>query len=142
MSFYSNVEKQKIVFDAYLNPKHKKETIKISDKTIIENSNICVDNLKINLSFKNDILISAEYEAIGCSIFLASIELMIDQLINKHKDEISDIVNVYFDMINNSNLDEVKAAKLDKLAVLENVKKHLNRLECASIIYRAVKRSL
>ena len=32
--------------------------------------------------------------------------------------------------------------KLEKLQVFENVKVHLNRLECASIIYRAFKKAL
>ncbi|AXE60881.1 iron-sulfur cluster assembly scaffold protein [[Mycoplasma] phocae] len=142
MSSYSNVEKQKIVFDAYLNPKRKKDGIKINSKTIIENSNICVDNLKINLVFKRDVLTSAEYEAIGCSIFLASIELMLEELMNKSKEEIRNIIDAYFEMINNSRLDQNKSSVVNKLAVLENVKKHLNRLECASIIYRAILRSL
>ena len=86
----------------------------------------------------------AKYEAVGCGVFLASCDLAIDLFLNKSKTEISKLLDLYFKMIN-KKLDDKNIAslkKLEKLQVFENVKVHLNRLECASIIYRAFKKVL
>ncbi|PYF43705.1 iron-sulfur cluster assembly scaffold protein [Metamycoplasma alkalescens] len=139
MKFYNNQEKQKIIFDCYSTPKYKLNTKK--NQGISEHSSVCVDEIELYLSFKNDLLVNAEYYAIGCAIFIASIELMIENLLNKTKKEINEILDQYFQMINEGNTQN-KNFDLGKLSVFENVKIHLNRLECASIIYRAFKKGI
>ena len=141
MNFYTNKEIQKIIFNAYQNPKYKKENINVTNKTITEHSKICVDDLQINFSWNNAKLINVEYKAIGCAVFLASCDLMCELIMNKHIDEIKEISNLYFDLINNKNISD-NFDKLDKLLVFKNVGTHLNRIECASIIYRALKREI
>ncbi|VEU79450.1 Aminotransferase U-like protein [Metamycoplasma cloacale] len=128
--------------DAYVNPKYKKESIELTDSTIVEHSNVCVDDIKLNLFFDNDILVNAEYQAMGCAIFLSSCDLMIAEIMNKSKLEIIKLINNYFSLINGENVSQDDKEKLNLLNVFENVKIHYNRLECASIIYRAIKRGL
>jgi len=50
LNFYTNKEIQQIIFNAYQNPKYKKENINVTNKTITEHSKICVDDLQINFS--------------------------------------------------------------------------------------------
>ncbi|ENY69308.1 Aminotransferase protein U (nitrogen fixation protein NifU) [Metamycoplasma auris 15026] len=139
MKSYSNQEKQRIIFDNYANPKYKLDNKK--NCGIFEHSSVCVDEIELHLTFKDDILIDANYYALGCAIFLSSIEIMIKQLLNKNKQEINVILDNYFKMINKTEFD-AKNIDLGDLCVFENVKVHLNRLECASIIYRAFKKGL
>ncbi|WP_412031424.1 iron-sulfur cluster assembly scaffold protein [Metamycoplasma buccale] len=138
LTFYNNKEKQEIIFSAYNKPKYKTNNIVINDNTIFEHSNVCVDDLKLNLIWKDDILVNVEYEISGCAIFSASVDLMIDLIINKSKKSIKKIIDLYFFMINGKKLNDEEIILLEKLMVFENVKVHYNRLECASIIHRAL----
>jgi len=143
LSSYSNSDVRQIIFDAYINPKYKTQML-LEEDLIAEHSNVCVDDLRLKLVWKDDVLTNAKYEAVGCGVFLASCDLAIDLFLNKSKTEISKLLDLYFKMIN-KKLDDKNIAslkKLEKLQVFENVKVHLNRLECASIIYRAFKKAL
>ncbi|WP_330463275.1 iron-sulfur cluster assembly scaffold protein [Metamycoplasma gateae] len=138
MKSFSNVEKQQIIFNAYSNPKFK-----LDNKTgvgINEHSQVCVDEIELNLKFENDLLVEAKYFANGCAIFISSIELVINELLNKSKEDIKQILENYFKLINKEEIEE--SVDLGNLYVFENVKIHLNRLECASIVYRAFKKGL
>ncbi|MDC8920211.1 iron-sulfur cluster assembly scaffold protein [Metamycoplasma hyosynoviae] len=141
LTTYSNDEIRKIIFEAYINPKYKKSKIELKDNTIFEHSNICVDDLKINLIWENDNLIEVEYEAVGCLIFLSSVDLFIEFVLNKSKSEIANILDQYFEMINLNDKSKTYC-EIKKLQVFRNVKVHFNRLECASIIYRAFKKGI
>ncbi len=142
MTSYSNQEKQKIIFEAYSSNKYFNENLNITESSVSDHSAVCVDDIVINFSFENDILKSAEYKGVGCSIFKSSIVLMLDMFINKSKEEINSILDTYFNVINKSESTEEEEIKLEKLVVFKNVKVHLNRLECASIMYRAVKKGI
>ncbi|WP_274541128.1 iron-sulfur cluster assembly scaffold protein [[Mycoplasma] anseris] len=128
--------------DAYTKPQYKKDQIIQNKNTLSEHSTVCVDDIQMNLVFENNVLKNVEYKAKGCAIFLASVELFIKQALYKTKVEINSILDDYFEMINTNQIDEQKASNLDKLIVFKNVKVHLNRLECASIIYRIFKKAI
>lgn len=146
MNFYSNIEKQRIIFEAYENPKFKiknDEDFKKTDKTLFEHSNVCVDDIKLNFLFdEKNTLKKVEYCAKGCSIFLSSVELMIQQILNKNKLEINEILNEYKTMIDTSTISQRGGEILGKLVVYQNVRVHLNRLECTSIIFRLIKKAV
>ncbi|WP_373436105.1 iron-sulfur cluster assembly scaffold protein [Metamycoplasma equirhinis] len=142
MIFYNPNEIREIIFSAYLNPKFKIEELPHNNKTIFEHSNVCVDTIELNLEFNDNVLIDAKYKAEGCTIFIASIELMLDNILNKDRIEIKKIIDAYFAMINNNNLNDNDFDLLNKLIVFKNVKNSFNRLECASIIYRAISKGI
>ncbi|RMA78497.1 nitrogen fixation NifU-like protein [Metamycoplasma subdolum] len=141
MTSYSNQEKQKIIFEAYANPKHKLQTLNTKN-FIFEKSNICVDNLKLNLIWEKEVLKNAEYSLEGCAVFSASVELVIELIVGKNKQEINEIIDIYEEMINGKEINNKSRERLEKLIVFEKVKTHLNRLECASIIIRAIRKGL
>ncbi|MGX9339532.1 iron-sulfur cluster assembly scaffold protein [Mycoplasma sp. 1781] len=136
---FSTQEKQQIIFNSYSEPKHSLSIPR--GNGIKEHSRVCVDDIELNLLFENDKLIDAKYYATGCAIFISSVELMIDQVLNKDKSEILCILEEYFKLINREEQIDINI-DLGKLLVFENVKVHLNRLECASIVYRAFKKGL
>lgn len=130
MISYSNEEKRKIIMDYYLNPKFKKSSIIETEKTLYIHSSSCVDEIKININSKmNDI----EYWAQGCAIFLSSVEIFIERLKEIGWDKKEILINNFRDLVNQTN-DKIDYKLLDKLIIYSNVKKHLNRVECALLI--------
>lgn len=67
---------------------------------------------------------------------------MLAQIKDRTLNEIETILDLYLAMLNGKKLVEEEQEKLGKLIIFENVKVHLNRLECASIIYRVIKKGL
>ena len=141
MTFYSDKEIRDIIFNSYNRPKYANEKINITSLTIKEHSNVCVDDLLINFHWKNNVLVNVEYKAIGCAVFISSCDLMCELILNKTKEKIKSLNDLYFDLINSSNATQ-KHESLKKMLVFKKIKTHLNRLECGSIIYRAIKKEI
>lgn len=142
MTFYNNKQIQSIILEAYTKPKYKVNLLD-NNKTIIkEHSGVCVDDLQIQFDWKNNVLVKSNYIADGCAVFLASVDLAIDLFINKQKEDIIELLDIYFKMINTSQIADKDYEKLGALAVFKNVKNNFNRLECASIIYRAFRKEI
>ncbi|QJR43961.1 Fe-S cluster assembly sulfur transfer protein SufU [Mycoplasma miroungirhinis] len=139
MTTYSNLEKREIIYSHYEKPNN---FLKYQDaKSILDHSNTgCADNLVLNVEIKNNILTNASFNGIGCSIFIAATDIMIDILKNKTIDEIKIIIQEYENMILNSKVNNMEI--LGDLVIFENVKIHLNRVECAIIISRSFKKAL
>ncbi|NQZ28988.1 MAG: iron-sulfur cluster assembly scaffold protein [Mycoplasmatales bacterium] len=127
--------KRKIIMERYSNPIHKG---KIEKAEMIERfSTQCVDKMKLFLKWEKNILVDAKHESVGCAVFLSSLDLFIDYIIGKNKEQIKDIVRNYNIMINQSG--EYNKEQLDKLIIFDNVKTHLNRLLCANMISETLK---
>ncbi len=134
-SYNDPMVKRKIIMERYSNPVHKGE---IEGVEMIERfSTQCVDKMKLFLKWENDILIDVKHDSVGCAVFLSSLDLFIDYIIGKNKEEIKEIVKNYDTMINQSG--EYNKEQLDKLIIFDNVKTHLNRLLCANMISEALK---
>lgn len=131
MISYSDAEKRKIIMDNYLNPKWKKPQIIETDKTLYIHSSSCVDEIKINISEDKQ---KIEYSAQGCAIFLASVEIFIARLNQIGWDKKKTLIENFKDLVNQYKLKEIDKELLGELNVFANVKKHLNRIECALLI--------
>ncbi|QJG67152.1 iron-sulfur cluster assembly scaffold protein [Mycoplasma phocoenae] len=133
------MEKREIMFEHYENPKHKSNEV-LSQS--VEDGSItgCADTLVLSIEFENDKLTKIRWNGDGCSIFVSSVDILCEQLLNKTKIQIINIINEYEKMVKTSTLPN--DIDLNKLTIFIDVKKHLNRLECALIGSRAFKRVL
>ncbi|MBU4691322.1 Fe-S cluster assembly sulfur transfer protein SufU [Mycoplasma zalophi] len=139
MTTYSNLEKREIIYSHYEKPNNFSEYK--DAKSILDHSNTgCADNLVLNVEVENNILKNATFNGIGCSIFMAASDIMIDILKNKTINEIKLIINEYENMIFNSKINNPDI--LGDLIIFENVRVHMNRVECATIISRSFKKAL
>ncbi|VEU59310.1 iron-sulfur cluster assembly scaffold protein [Mesomycoplasma neurolyticum] len=134
---FSKDDKRQIIMDYYLNPRFKKENIDKTNSHYLHSNN-CVDEIWINLKIEDNILKNAEFEAIGCAVFLSSTDIFLEIAKNKTIDEIKLIVENYDNLIHKKS-ENIKKNILEKLLVFEDVKTHLNRLECANMISKIVK---
>ncbi|AAT27564.1 iron-sulfur cluster assembly scaffold protein [[Mycoplasma] mobile] len=131
---FSNKEKTDIIMKHYSSPINKVEEIETNSKSIYRHSASCVDEINLNLKIENDFLVDAKFQGVGCAVFLSSADIFLEEIKNKPLSKVNEIANAYFDLINKK---ESNNLKIGKLAIFENVKIHLNRLECASLIYQA-----
>lgn len=78
-----------------------------------------------------------QFEGQGCAIFIASVDLMIEQIKHKTLDEVTMILKNYETMIHQTGKYNNKI--LGNLVIFNHVKAQLNRLHCAEIILLALK---
>lgn len=133
MDSYNSNEKREIIMNYYLNPKRKKN----DDFDIVNleshylHSINCVDEITlIKLKDKNDYC----YKAIGCAVFLASSDIFLEEASKNNFNNIQELSNNYQKLVNQQEMSEEEFISIGKLCVFSNVKKHLNRVECALII--------
>lgn len=139
MASYNDIKvRQQIIIDHYQNPRFKIKTIKEKHTSIF--SPVCVDELHLKLTWKNDHVAKAEFAGQGCAVFIASTDLMLAQIIHKNKMEINNLIKNYQNMIEQK--DKYDLQLLGELAVFENVNSHLNRLTCASMIVKGLLKEL
>lgn len=139
MTLYNENKKRELIMEYYLNPKFKIITPNKNLESIYLHSSSCVDEITLFYDLKNN---KYEYIAKGCAVFLSSVEIFIERIISLRLEEQQKIMNSYYKLLNKENISNEDYIFLDKLTIFENVKKHLNRLECALMIYYAFQKIL
>ena len=79
------------------------------------------------------------FDGVACTISTASTSMMSDLLIGKTVEEAKEIINEYFNMIENKEYD---GDKLIEAVAFKNVYKQANRIKCATIGWNAIKEML
>lgn len=136
MDSYNSNQKREIIMDYYMNPKRKKaiEFDTKSFETYYHHSLNCVDEITlIKLIPKNDYC----YKAVGCAVFLASTDIFLEEAAKTNFDDVDNLSLKFTKLIEQKDLTNDELNSLGKLSIFSNVKKHLNRVECALIITKA-----
>ncbi|MGZ9432550.1 iron-sulfur cluster assembly scaffold protein [Mycoplasma sp. 613B] len=129
-------QKRKLIMDHYSNAKNKVAELPNWNNNYLHSSN-CVDEIWLALNLQENTVIDAKFKGIGCAVFLSSADIFLDIIKNKTIIEIKEIIEIYKSLINQKkNVDNLE--KIGNLVALNDVKTHLNRLECASMIYKVV----
>lgn len=131
MILYNDKEKREMIMDYYLNPKYKKNEIRNLDTSIYQHSSSCVDEIKLNYEKENNFI---EYKAKGCAVFLSACEIFIERFLEVGIENKDKLINNFINLVEKNKITEKEKEFLGKLIIYENVKKHLNRLECALLI--------
>lgn len=134
MTSFKDIDiKRKLIMKHYNKPLFYKE---FNEKANIDSySNQCVDQFHLKWKFKNQKLIEVFWYGKGCAIFKASIDIFLELSLNKTKHEILNLATEYEKMINQKSFNE---KMMGKLIIFQNVKKQLNRLNCANMISQAI----
>lgn len=135
MTSYNQNEKREIIMKHYSTPNNKHEG---HGKVVDVYSNRCVDELHLQFDIKDNVINNISFTGVGCAVFLASTDIVIDLLKGKTLDEAQTIAKAYETMINQSG--SYDASLLGEANVFDNVKTHLNRLDCAEMIVRGIKK--
>lgn len=101
-------------------------------------SNRCVDELHLTFQMDGDKIKDIAFQGQGCAVFLSSTDIVIELLKGKTLAEAKEIVTSYENMI--AQQGEYDNELLGEANVFDNVKTHLNRLDCAQMIARGVRK--
>ncbi|UWD33900.1 iron-sulfur cluster assembly scaffold protein [Mesomycoplasma molare] len=132
-----NNKKREIIMHHYSKPDNKLTELPNWSNNYLHSTN-CVDEIWLSLKKDNNVIKDAKFKGIGCAVFLSSCDIFLNEIKNKNLEQVNQIINDYKIMINKEN-ENFNKDILGNLIVFNDVKTHLNRLECASMIYKIVK---
>lgn len=121
---------RQMILDHYENPINKKiDDIDTSQYLSFNySSDSCIDNITVYLKIDNETVIDARFDGIGCAISTASTDILCELIKNKNINQIKEILDNYFNMINSEKYDETK---IGDLIIFNKVNQQLNRIKCA-----------
>lgn len=128
-----NDMKRSIILDNYQNPRNR--GIPNTDDYVKINSNneSCIDNIDIYVKIKNDIIEDIKYEGEACVIAISSTSILSDMLIGKDIETAKDILNNYFNMIEEK---DYNSDMLGEANVYNDIYKQPSRKTCSTLFAR------
>lgn len=99
-------------------------------------SESCIDDITVQAKFSGDKVEDVRFDGVGCAISTASTSIMTELLKNKTKEEARQIITEYFKMIAEKEYDE---SLLQEAVAFHNVGKQANRINCATIGWKAIR---
>ena len=132
-SFKDPKVRRKMIMGHYKEPNNKNEEIEYD---YVLHSQVCVDELHLKLDIEDGALKNANFNGVGCAVFLSSVDIFLDEVKGKTIEEVKEINTNYNNMIKQSGSYDLEL--LGNLAVYENVASNLNRLHCAEMISIAI----
>lgn len=129
--------RREIIVDNYQNPVNRK---KIDDKDFIEEriiSDSCIDNITLYVKFKDNIILDIYFDGEACAITTSATSIMIKKLIGKTIEEANDLMNNYYNMIEEKEYNEEMLGELNAYC---EIYKQPNRKKCAIFPFEVLKK--
>ena len=131
--------KRSIILEHYQNPKNKGL---IEDETYIKvnmNNDSCIDEVNLMVKLEDGKIKDVRFDGEACAICTSSTSIMIDTLIGKTVDEAKEIINNFYNMIDEK---EYKEEILEQANVYDDIYKQPNRKKCALLAWWGMEKSL
>ncbi len=131
---------REILNEHNINPLHKKD---MEEATLsLQGVNpSCGDNITLKLKIEGDKITDGTFTGSGCAISQASVDMMLDLVIGKQKDEALRIAQIFMDMIQGKASDE-QIEELDEAGTLKEIAHMPARVKCAVLGWRTMKEML
>ena len=129
--------KREIIIDNYQNPVNRKM---VHDKEFIEGrtkSDSCIDDITLFVKFNDDIVEDIYFNGEACAITTSATSIMIKKIIGKKIGEIQELINNYYNMIDEKEYDE---ELLGELNAYNEIYKQPNRKKCAIFPFEVLKK--
>lgn len=121
---------QEILNEHNLNPNNRGET-KDANFVLRGVNPSCGDDITLNLKIDDDgVIKEGTFSGSGCAISQASVDMMLDNVIGKTKEEAIRLASLFMDMIK-GNAQGEELEPLDEAASLQNISKMPARVKCA-----------
>ena len=134
----SNLRRE-IIVDNYQNPVNRK---KIDDDSFIVASTVsdsCIDNITLFVKFKDDIIEDIYFDGEACAITTSATSIMIKKLIGKTILEAKELMDNYYNMIDEKDYDE---EVLGELNAYSEIYLQPNRKKCAIFPFETLKKAI
>lgn len=131
--------KRSIILEHYQNPKNKGL---IEDETYIKvnmNNDSCIDEVNLMVKLEDGKIKDVRFDGEACAICTSSTSIMIDTLIGKTIEEANDIINNFYNMIDEKEYNE---DILEQANVYNDIYKQPNRKKCALLGWWGIEKSL
>ena len=132
----SNLRRE-IIVDNYQNPTNRK---KINDNSFIVASTIsdsCIDNITLYVKFSGDIILDIYFDGEACAITTSATSIMIKKLIGQSIDYANNLMENYYNMIDEKEYDE---ELLGELNAYSEIYMQPNRKKCAIFPFETLKK--
>jgi len=128
MSFEDDLYKE-IILDNYKSKKHR--GVLEGANLIQEGANpLCGDDVTLYFTVENNTIAKAQFEGSGCSICIASTNLLCSSLEGRSLEEVTEIINRFKGMLLDNEEPDFPE-EISDLEALEGVKKYPVRIKCA-----------
>ncbi len=131
--------KRSIILEHYQNPKNKGLIEDQSYEKINMNNESCIDEVDLMVKLENNKIVDARFDGEACAICTSSTSIMLDTLIGKTVSEAENIINNFYNMIDEKEYDE---NKLEQANVYNDIYKQPNRKKCALLAWWGIEKSL
>jgi nitrogen fixation NifU-like protein len=132
---------REIVNEHNLHPVHKK-VVESPDLVMRGVNPSCGDDITLSLKITDGVITDAGYEGSGCAISQASVDMMVDQIIGKNKEEAIKLAGTFMGMIKGEITDEESLEALDEAAALQDVAHMPARVKCAVLGWHTMQEML
>ena len=131
---------REIVNEHNLHPNHKGT---MADPTLVLRgvNPSCGDDINLQMKIEDGVITDAMFDGSGCAISQASVDMMIDDIIGKSRDEALDLAGRFMGMIRGTGTEEDLEA-LDEAAALQDVAHMPARVKCAVLGWHTMEEAL
>ena len=102
-------------------------------------SDSCIGDITVQSKIVDGVIKDIRFDGVACTICTASTSMMSELLKGKTIDEAKKIMNNYFNMMEEKPYDE---DMLEEAIAMCNVHKQANRIKCATIGWKAMKKMM
>ena len=102
-------------------------------------SDSCIDDITVQSKVVEGLIKDIPFDGVACTICTASTSMMSELLKGKTTDEAKKIMDNYFNMMEEKPYDE---DMLEEAIAMCNVHKQANRIKCATIGWKAMKKMM
>lgn len=128
-----------IIMEHYQNPINKNTIEDNNYQKTNMNSETCIDNIDLYILFEDNKIKDIHFNGEACAISTAASSIMIKLLIGKTIAEVKELINNYYNMINEK---EYNAEILEEANCFEDIYKQKNRIGCATIPWNGIEKAI
>ncbi len=136
----NNTFYNEILTDHNLHPYHKE---RLQDANLVlEGINpSCGDDIILQLKVEDGIIVDGTFEGDGCAISQASVDIMLDMVVGRTKEEALHIAELFHKMIEGSASEE-EIEELEEAGALRDISHMPARVKCAVLGWNTMKEML
>lgn len=131
--------KKALIMEHYQNPINRNI---ITDERYIKvnsNSETCIDDIDLYILFEDNKIKDLHFEGEACAISTSATSIMIKLLIGKNIEEVKELMNNYYNMIDEKEYDE---DLLEEACCYDEIYKQQNRKGCATIPWKGIEKAI
>ncbi|MCD8381242.1 MAG: SUF system NifU family Fe-S cluster assembly protein [Lachnospiraceae bacterium] len=136
----NNTFYNEILTDHNLHPYHKE---RLQDANLVlEGINpSCGDDIILQLKVEDGVIVDGTFEGDGCAISQASVDIMLDMVVGRTKEEALHIAELFHKMIEGSASEE-EIEELEEAGALRDISHMPARVKCAVLGWNTMKEML